>query len=621
MNFKQLDLLKNSLIDWNVNYSVYPYNGYTINEVLCQFFDAINKGIVVINDYTKWVDELLNWIKAEGLGDEVKQALDKMIQDGVFDRIINTNIFDELNNKVNANKDNIDAMGETLKFNSKFLENEIDVTNVKKYKLENCVGDGVTNNANKLQKIFDYAESNGITNIVFPRGKFLINGTVRFNHNILRKIYGKGATIISDNMDNIPVFKPKDVENGNMYNNMLSFEDLMLKGYGRENGDRNNGVCFEILCDGFGASRIGFKNVNVQDFKKGYLLGKGSYLINFNQIFTGHCGICYHIIDEGNCGENYNFHGGATYNSNIGFLIENEFTTVNLNGHSIDYCNDKLIHLKRGKLFATNYHIESNREFYEEPCLLMEHHEGNIMQLDDGIVLMIEGENKRLPRAIFGNNMQHKNSNFTISNSFLQGLKTSTGVICEGIGKINFSNCSKYEWDSFSPVLTYNNNLIFDGAINNVDLNYHPNIMLSNSNGRIESSYHTWDGAHCLKITKTSDNHDDDSKFLDIDMIGLIPHDANLLTGKFDVYANKRANIDVAIRGWITGLDGKKKPVDLYRAGNIILEPGVKTSIVPSGTQFPIKDKWFTHISYCISMYNCEQNTELYLKNIIMNTL
>ena len=100
MNFKQLDLLKNSLIDWNVNYSVYPYNGYTINEVLCQFFDAINKGIVVINDYTKWVDELLNWVKAEGLKEEVVKALENMIETGKIEDIINNEIFGDINTDI-----------------------------------------------------------------------------------------------------------------------------------------------------------------------------------------------------------------------------------------------------------------------------------------------------------------------------------------------------------------------------------------------------------------------------------------------------------------------------------------------------------------------------------------
>ena len=134
MNFKQLDLLKNSLIDWNVNYSVYPYNGYTINEVLCQFFDAINKGIVVINDYTKWVDELMNWIKLEGLENEVREGLEKMISDGVFNDIINTSIFNELNASVNKNTINIQKTSsdlEKIKMTQKvyvdtYIEDDVD---------------------------------------------------------------------------------------------------------------------------------------------------------------------------------------------------------------------------------------------------------------------------------------------------------------------------------------------------------------------------------------------------------------------------------------------------------------------------------------------------------------
>lgn len=100
INFNQLETLNKCLIDWNVNYSVYPYNGYTINEVLCQFFDAINKGIITINEYTKLISAIMNWIKDEGLKEEVEKALDKMIEDGTLDNIINKNLFGDILDRI-----------------------------------------------------------------------------------------------------------------------------------------------------------------------------------------------------------------------------------------------------------------------------------------------------------------------------------------------------------------------------------------------------------------------------------------------------------------------------------------------------------------------------------------
>ena len=114
INFNQLETLNKCLIDWNVNYSVYPYNGYTINEVLCQFFDAINKGIITINEYTKMICAIMEWIKEEGLKEEVEKALDKMVEDGTFDDILNEkllgDIMERLDEVENTNKEQSKAI-------------------------------------------------------------------------------------------------------------------------------------------------------------------------------------------------------------------------------------------------------------------------------------------------------------------------------------------------------------------------------------------------------------------------------------------------------------------------------------------------------------------------------
>lgn len=108
MVYSQLETLNKCLIDWNVNYSVYPYNGYTINEVLCQFFDAINKGIITINEYTNMVGALMDWVRKEGLKDEVNKALDKMIEDGTLDNIINQKLLSDILQLVEDTKSDLE---------------------------------------------------------------------------------------------------------------------------------------------------------------------------------------------------------------------------------------------------------------------------------------------------------------------------------------------------------------------------------------------------------------------------------------------------------------------------------------------------------------------------------
>lgn len=100
IKFNQLETLNKCLIDWNVNYSVYPYSGYTINEVLCQFYDAINSGIITINEYTKMVGALKEWIENEGLKKEVNDALSDMMNTGALGSLINDKLLKDINDKL-----------------------------------------------------------------------------------------------------------------------------------------------------------------------------------------------------------------------------------------------------------------------------------------------------------------------------------------------------------------------------------------------------------------------------------------------------------------------------------------------------------------------------------------
>lgn len=121
-NFTQLDTLNKCLIDWNVNYSVYPYNGYTINEVLMQFFDAINNGIITINEYTSVVHALNDWIRKEGLEKEVVKALEDMYENGKLEQIINNKIFIDINNDISRLKPIVLKNEETHDENKKYFE-------------------------------------------------------------------------------------------------------------------------------------------------------------------------------------------------------------------------------------------------------------------------------------------------------------------------------------------------------------------------------------------------------------------------------------------------------------------------------------------------------------------
>lgn len=83
--------------DLNCNiFSVYDYDDLTVNELLCRFFTKINECIDTSNE-TK---DLTSWLVNEGLTIEVANKISLMVKTGEIDKIINSNLFNELNNKL-----------------------------------------------------------------------------------------------------------------------------------------------------------------------------------------------------------------------------------------------------------------------------------------------------------------------------------------------------------------------------------------------------------------------------------------------------------------------------------------------------------------------------------------
>lgn len=88
--------------DLNCNvFSVYDYNGLSMQELLSQFFTKINECIDVSNESKTF----LEWLKVFGVKDEIIKLINEMNSNGTMATIINEQLFNELNNKIN----NVDA--------------------------------------------------------------------------------------------------------------------------------------------------------------------------------------------------------------------------------------------------------------------------------------------------------------------------------------------------------------------------------------------------------------------------------------------------------------------------------------------------------------------------------
>lgn len=78
-------------------FSVYDYDGLTMQELLCQFFTRINECIDVSNKGLT----ILEWLHSIGLKEEVAKQLDTWLKDGTIANIINKELFNSLNDKIN----------------------------------------------------------------------------------------------------------------------------------------------------------------------------------------------------------------------------------------------------------------------------------------------------------------------------------------------------------------------------------------------------------------------------------------------------------------------------------------------------------------------------------------
>ena len=95
----------NNLTNCNTNcnvFSVYDYDGLSLQELLCQFFTTINACVDDVNEYTKIVNDTVAWIKNQGVKEAVIEKIKEMKDSGEFDQIIKDEIFTDFETRLQA---------------------------------------------------------------------------------------------------------------------------------------------------------------------------------------------------------------------------------------------------------------------------------------------------------------------------------------------------------------------------------------------------------------------------------------------------------------------------------------------------------------------------------------
>ena len=98
---KRIEEIKPYQLNCNV-FDVYSYDGLSTQDLLCQFFTKINECISTSNETIN----LVEWLVDVGLEEEVVKKLMMFLEDGTIKNLINDDLFNSLNTKVdNLNYD------------------------------------------------------------------------------------------------------------------------------------------------------------------------------------------------------------------------------------------------------------------------------------------------------------------------------------------------------------------------------------------------------------------------------------------------------------------------------------------------------------------------------------
>lgn len=169
---------------------VYSFTEMTDEELRCKFFQKLQECIELCNNS----NDILQWLKNEGLENEVNELLSTWKDDGTLEKLININMLNEIKaeimKKVEENKTEITNISGEMKNNVKFKGISLNAVEI------GCDNTGAIGCTDIVQ-----AKINEGYSIVFPKGTFKCNITMRPKITIEGSGIGV-TTIIPESLEN-----------------------------------------------------------------------------------------------------------------------------------------------------------------------------------------------------------------------------------------------------------------------------------------------------------------------------------------------------------------------------------------------------------------------------------
>lgn len=422
---KKLAELKPTMLNCNA-FSIYDYpESYTITELLCEFFKAINGCIELCN---KTID-LAEWLVNEGLSIEVSKKLDLWLQDGTLQELINEKIFKELNDKVNTNKNSIDTL------NTEFTDYK-QVTDDKIKVIKDNV-DSVyvfSDDYPSLQQAHDAVVAKGGGTLMINKD-YILNTTFRWDCSKVN-VEGNGHTLGCTNDFNISIVGviSSEINGYPYYQSDINFKNVNIKG---------NNICGGFYFDGKpekALSHITISNCSITKTKCSSFFVNSAYLIKFVDCDIFDNKLVASLTSSANdTGENIQYRGCAIYNNTGGFAIKNGNADLFLTNCSIDYNEvGSIFDIDNAKVYLNSCHLEHNaKDIFTTTVPFVVKGDAGQLFIDNSLIMFSNPSETTMSNIFFTNG---GNSCISISNSFMFGCKTTSGYLCGGNGNLHLDN-------------------------------------------------------------------------------------------------------------------------------------------------------------------------------------
>ena len=599
--------------------SVYDFDVYTSMELYYKIANKLNEVIKelmrfegLVSDEVIKQNEKLIYLLGEGLNTEVVKKINQMIADGTMDTIINHNVFNSLNNKIEDYKDELSSQ---IKDVVNTIENiNIDVSN---NSIVNCLMDG-SDEVAKLQQIHDYIVAKGKGTIFIPNGTLTIKDT--FNLNLSKvKIKGNGATILSDINDTT---KYAIVTNG-IANNPYDQNDIEIEGIALKCKYQGSSKGINLN----GCSHTTLSKMKIEGFRVGINYGDNVYCINhYNVDILNSTVVAINVSDESkDTGERIYFNGCTIYNNELALRSVLSTSCVVMEGCSIDY-NKSQFNVSAGKVFCNNCHFEQRGN--EGATSFIINGNGTLVSIKGGWILY-QGAEITIPYFVL-NNASGKGGMF-IDGAFINNLKTLNKKISDGVGRTIITNSRGYNIFDNTLYISDNENLLYDGSFEKTlivddiyileDTTEITTKTLNGSNITLETSNDFRKiGNKSLKVKK---KYGSGSKATFTVVVPILNNSFPYI--KFSYLNPSSATGNISISYNYGKYNDYGKPISVYEsigAQTITLSSNqTEWNEVVSGSNFKRCPSWATHIVVNISLFEFSGlENSIYFDDFVVNT-